>query len=61
MRLIVTRPQHDITTSYLSAWAEEVIKLAKEKGVNVVDLLRDNANRKELEGRIKKLKPELIF
>ena len=61
MRLIVTRPRHDIPTIYLSIWAEEVIKLAKEKGVDVIDLLQEKANRKELEGRIKKLQPELIF
>lgn len=61
MRLIVTRPQHDVPTNYLSCWAEEIIKLAKEKGLDVIDLVRDKANRKELEGRIRKLSPELIF
>lgn len=61
MKLIVTRPQHDVTTRYLSNWAEEIIQLAERKGVDVIDLLRDKANRKELEGRIKKLLPELLF
>lgn len=61
MRLIVTRPQHDIPTNYLSYWAEEVIRLAEEKGLNVIDLFRDKANRKELEGRIRKLSPEIVF
>lgn len=61
MRLIVTRPQHDVTTNYLSSWAEEIIKLAKEKGLEIIDLTRDKANRKELESRIRKLSPELVF
>lgn len=61
MKLIVTRPQYDIVTSYLSCWAEEIIQLAKEKGVDVIDLLGDKANKNGLEGRIKKLQPELLF
>lgn len=61
MKLIVTRPQHDLTTRYISAWAEEVIAFAKVKSIEVVDLIKDKAKRKEFEGRIKKLIPRLIF
>lgn len=61
MRLIVTRPQHDITTSYISIWAEEIIEFAMKKGLEVADLSKNRANRKELEGRLNKLNPELVF
>ena len=61
MRLIVTRPQHDVTTRYLSSWAGEIIDFAKKKGVEVCDLAKEKANKNELEGRVKKLKPEAIF
>lgn len=61
MKIIITRPQHDVTTKYISSWAEEIISLAKKKGIEFVDLIRDKANRKELEGRIKKLSPRLMF
>lgn len=61
MKMIVTKPQHDVTTRYLSAWAEEVIELAEEKGVDVIELLREKANKKEFESRVKKLSPRLIF
>lgn len=61
MKLIITRPQHDVTTKYISSWAEEIINFAKKKGVEVIDLIRDKANKKELESRIKKLLPNLIF
>lgn len=61
MRLIVTRPQHDITTRYLSSWAGEIINFAKKKGIEVCDLVREKANRAEFEGRVKKIKPEAIF
>jgi len=61
MKMIVTKPQHDVTTRYLSAWAEEVIELAEEKGVDVIELLREKANKKEFESRVNKLSPRLIF
>ncbi|MEK7083787.1 MAG: hypothetical protein AAB932_00975 [Patescibacteria group bacterium] len=61
MRLIVTRPQHDMTTTYLSSWAGEIIDFAKKKGVEVYDLVREKANKAEFEGRVKKIKPEAVF
>ncbi|MEK7496800.1 MAG: hypothetical protein AAB657_02740 [Patescibacteria group bacterium] len=61
MKMIVTRPQHDITTKYLSVWAGEVINFAKEKGVEVFDLFKDKANKNDFVGRVKKLQPEIIF
>lgn len=61
MRLIVTRPHHDITTSYLSVWAKDIVEFAEQKGADVIDLPGKTANRKELESRIKKLQPELVF
>lgn len=54
--MIVFRPNYDITTKYISAWAEEIIEFAKTKGVEAVDLSGEKANRKDFEGRIKKLK-----
>ena len=61
MKLILTRPQHDITTRYLFYWAEAIVGLAKTKGIEVFDLAKHKANRVELEGRVKKLQPELVF
>lgn len=61
MRMIVTRPQYDITTKYLSVWAVEVINFAKGKRVEVIDLFKDKANKKDFIGRVKKLQPDVIF
>lgn len=61
MKLIMTRPQHDLTTRYLSGWAVEIKKLAEEKGVEVIDLLKEKANAMEFTGRMEKLRPELVF
>ncbi len=57
---LITRPEHDDTTHYLSKWCEETITLARSKGLKVLDLHREKAVRKEFEERIDKLSPRLI-
>ena len=57
---LITRPEHDDTTHYLSKWCEETITLARNKGLKVLDLHREKAVRKEFEERIDKLSPHLI-
>lgn len=59
--IIITRPEHDLTTKYISLWAEEIISLAEKKGIEVIDLKKQKANHKEFNGRVKKLKPKAIF
>lgn len=59
--LLVTRPNFDLTTRYISIWAEKIIKFAKSKNKNVFDLGRNRANRRELESMIRKHSPSLIF
>ena len=59
--LLVTRPKHDSTVSYLHYWAKPILDLALRRKIDVIDLDHSKANRKEVEGRIRKLKPELIF
>lgn len=59
--LLITRPDHDITTRYLSFWSEKIIKLAVKKNILVLDLKRKKANKKELESRILKMKPLFIM
>lgn len=61
MKLLTTRPQHDITTKYLSCWAGEIIHFADKKNFEVCDLAKEKANKIEFEGRVKKLKPDAIF
>lgn len=58
---IITRPFYDPTTSYLHRWNLSVVKYARTVLKSVADLDEKNANRKNLESYIKKLKPELII
>ncbi len=53
-KIIITRPEHDPLTRYLSHWSTKIIESAEKKGNNVIDLRGKKANKKELEGRIKK-------
>lgn len=61
MRVLATRPEHDVTTHYISRWGESALAFARERGADVVDLRREKANRREFEGRMRKLDPELVF
>lgn len=59
-KLLVTRPQYDLTTRYLFYWSTLYMQFAKQKGFQVLDLDGKRANRKELTSIIKKIKPQLI-
>lgn len=59
--LLITRPDYDLTTRYISIWAKKIIVLAKEKGCTVFDLDKKRANRQEFESIVKRKKPSLVF
>ncbi len=59
--LLVTRPEHDDITHYLSKWCVETIELAKSKNMQVFDLLREKAVKGEVESRLSKSSPNLVI
>lgn len=59
-KFVITRPDHDLTTDYLSHWGKLIITQAKQKGIDVIDLRRERANRQELEHIILKTKPSFL-
>lgn len=59
-RLLITRPEDDYATRYLSAWAEKFFNLAKDKGYSIIDLYRERANREEIESILRKRNPDMI-
>lgn len=59
--LLVTRPKHDETTSYLYCWASLVIELAKAKNYSVYDLAEEKANPELLTSYLQKNDPGLVF
>ncbi len=60
-RMLVTRPNSDRTTRYISAWAEEVIDCAEQKSCAVFDLSGKRASRKEFENIVRKQSPSFVF
>jgi hypothetical protein len=59
--ILVTRPDHDLITSYFSHWSEIVINVASKKSFKVLDLFSDKANKKNLISYIQRNNPGLIF
>lgn len=59
--LLITRPEHDYATRYLSAWSEKLFDLIESKGYLIIDLYRERANRKEVESVLSKRNPDLVI
>lgn len=61
LHVLISRPEHDFGTRYLSHWSKDIIEFAKKKSAHVLDLHKDKANKREFEGRMKKLSPRLVL
>lgn len=59
--ILITRPNHDLITTYLFKWSEHIIKLAKSKNIPVLDLSGSKANEKNFTSYIIKNNPVLVF
>ena len=60
-KLLITRPEHDDTTHYLSNWSKKAIDIAQSKGIKILDMPKKRANKLEVTSMISKQKPELII
>lgn len=60
MKMIVTRPDYDPATKYLSYWSRVLIDEAQQKGIDIIDLAGKKATRQDFEGRVRKLNPSLV-
>lgn len=58
---MITRPEHDDTTHYLSNWSKKIIDIAENKNIKVFDLNREKAIRTNVEVRLRKLSCNLTF
>jgi len=59
--MLITRPENDDATIYLSKWSENIIKEAKNKGLKVIDLWRNKANRERVIGILGKVNPRFVM
>ncbi len=58
--MLITRPNHDITTDYLYFWSKTIIDFARKAGFSVVDLSKKRANAKEFISILEKVNPKLV-
>lgn len=59
--ILITRPNHDLTTNYLYFWSEAVIDVAKKHNLTILDLNKNKANRRNFDSYIKHKHPHFIF
>ena len=59
--ILITRPEHDLTTRYLSKWSVEIVDEAKAKHNDVVDLQGDKATRVRFISTLEKRNPRFVF
>lgn len=58
--MLITRPNHDITTNYLFYWSTLIMVQATRSGKNIIDLSKQRANAKEFASVIKKTHPDMV-
>lgn len=58
---LVTRPNHDLITTYLFHWTTFVLTVATKKGIKILDLKGKKATSKNFASYIKKHEPKLVF
>lgn len=58
--MLITRPNHDITTNYLYYWSSRIIDQADKSSEKVIDLKEKRATEREFTNIILKTKPSFI-
>ncbi len=61
MNVLITRPEHDTATFYLSKWSEPLIKKCKNKGFRVFDLKGSKANIERFNSIVSSKKPSFLI
>jgi len=57
---LLTRPEHDDTTYYLSHWIKGTVEYAERKGMKVLDLHQQRARKQEVESMLRSQSPKLV-
>jgi len=61
MLALITRPRYEETTNDLFYWAGELIREAKDRKIQIIDLEKDKASRKMLESFLSKKNPDVVI
>ena len=60
LKVLITRPEFDVPTFYLSKWSKYIIKECRSKGTELLDLSKSRSNREEVESMIESHQPNLL-
>lgn len=58
---LLTRPNYELTTRYLFAWAEKIVAKAKEQKIFTIDLSGIDANKNKFTKKVKRFNPGFIY
>lgn len=59
-RFLVTKPNYDTTTNYLSHWSSKYLEYARRKGIDFTEFKANKATRKAIDKFLKKQNPKLV-
>jgi len=59
--ILITRPNHDLATTYLYWWSKKVIDECQEKEIKYFDLKGKKASKKNFDSYLKRNNPSFIF
>ncbi|NCO89100.1 hypothetical protein CO083_06075 [Candidatus Roizmanbacteria bacterium CG_4_9_14_0_8_um_filter_34_12] len=59
--ILITRPNHDLATTYLYWWSKKIIDKCLEKKIKYFDLKGKKASKKNFDSYLKKNNPSFIF
>jgi len=58
--MLITLPDSDLTTSYLSAWSEEIITIAEKNGIKSIPLRGHRATQSHVDKTIRSKNPSFL-
>ena len=59
--IVITKPQYDDATFYLSKWSEKIIDVAYKSNKTIIQLKREKSNKAELEKAISSKNPYFLI
>ena len=52
--LLITRPDYELTTRYISTWSKYIIEESKRKNFELIDLTKEKATKQRFLGTLNK-------
>lgn len=60
-RILMTNPEEDDSTFYLSKWSRLIVEESERRGIRLIERKREKTNKKEVENIIKSKNPRFLI